>query len=76
MPRQSNPTAFQAVTREMVSEIKTSVSEINVRIEKLDDKVTILFNHQSTRLPFWASAVLTTLAAACGFLLRMVIGGS
>jgi len=76
MPPRSNPSAFQAVTREMVSEIKASVSEINGRIGKLDDKVTILFNHQSTRLPFWASAVLTTLAAACGFLLRMVIGGS
>ena len=69
MSRQSNPTAFEAVTREMVSEIK-------VRIERLDDKVTILFNHQSTRLPLWASTVLTALAGMCGFLLKMVLGGS
>ena len=69
MSRQSNPTAFEAVTREMVTEIK-------VRIERLDDKVTILFNHQSTRLPLWASTVLTALAGMCGFLLKMVLGGS
>jgi len=69
MSRQSNPTAFEAVTREMVSEIK-------VRIERLDNKVTILFNHQSTRLPLWASTVLTALAGMCGFLLKMVLGGS
>ena len=69
MSRQSNPTAFEAVTREMVSEIK-------VRIDGLDNKVTILFNHQSTRLPLWASTVLTALAGMCGFLLKMVLGGS
>lgn len=68
MARASNGCAYGMVTREMVSDIKE-------RIVRMDNKVTELFNHQSSKLPLWVTMLLAGLAGACGFLLKVVIGG-
>ena len=58
-----NGCAYGAVNRQMISDMKEDISEIKGGIEGLNTKVTELFNHQSNRLPAWATGVIAFLAS-------------
>ena len=55
--------AYGMVTREMVTEIKNDVVDIKVSMGKLSDKMTELYNHQSTR-PSWSVSVVISILTA------------
>jgi hypothetical protein len=61
--------AFGKVTREKVDNIHERIVEIKCQLDNMDAKITDLFNHQSNRLPPWATILFTvggSLIAALG----------
>ena len=67
--------AYEQVTREMVSSIRNDISELKIKVDSLETKQDQLFNHMSTRLPWWATTLIASLTGLCGFLLKIVLGG-
>ena len=55
--------AYGQVNREMINEVRSNVKEIKGGIKDLNNKVTELFNHQSNRLPLWATTLITILCS-------------
>lgn len=53
------PCQYGAVNRQMITDIKEDVSEVAKKIDKMDVKLDDLFNHQSSRLPLWATILFT-----------------
>ena len=51
-----NNGAYEKVTRQMVISIKEDIDE-------LKSEVKIVFNHMSTRLPWWATGLIATLTS-------------
>ena len=51
------------VTRNMVENLSNEFNdlktEVNLRFDKFDNRITELFNHQSNRLPMWATILFT-----------------
>ena len=77
--------AYEQVTRTMVEGIKSDISEIRTTITRIDLKMDgisaksqQMFNHLSNRAPHWASIIITILAGLLGvtfgFMLK-IIGG-
>ena len=64
--------AYEQVTRTMVTQIRTDINEIKTQINDIDSKITDLFNHQSSRLPTWATALITLL---CSLVTGLVVKG-
>ena len=60
-------TAYERVTRQMVLNIKEN-------IEELKGEVKIAFNHMSSRLPWWATMVITGLSSLCTALIVKGVG--
>ena len=58
----NEPSAYSRVTRQMVIDIKEDIRE-------LKDEVKVAFNHMSTRLPWWATAMITGLASLASALI-------
>mgnify|MGYP001565336658 CR=1 FL=1 len=59
-----------------INELRTDISKINKGIEELSSKVTDLFNHQSSRLPLWATVLITILGSlVTGLMVTLVNGG-
>ena len=58
--------AYGEVTREMVNEIKD-------KIDKLDCRMTELFNHQSSRLPLWVTILFTILGSLVTGLIILIL---
>ena len=59
----SKPSSYSQVTRNMVENLKQDFTELNrkvdERFDKFDVRITELFNHQSNRLPMWATVAFT-----------------
>ena len=55
--------AYGMVTREMVNETRNDIKEIKDSINQLNNKVSEIFNHQSNRLPLWATTFISLLVA-------------
>lgn len=49
--------------RIMIENIYKEITEIKQGIRLLNEKVTDLFNHQSSRLPLWATLFITFLSS-------------
>lgn len=59
-----------------INEIRTEIEKINKGIEDLSSKVTDLFNHQSSRLPLWATMLITILGSlVTGLIVALMRGG-
>jgi hypothetical protein len=69
MARLTNGCAFGQVTREKVESTHACILEIKQQLDEMDDKMTELFNHQSSRLPNWATAIGMFLSALCSGLI-------
>ena len=55
--------AFGQVTRQKVDDIGEDISEIKRKLDGVDEKITDLFNHQSSRLPLWGTLIITLLSS-------------
>jgi len=55
--------SYGKVTRQMVSDMKESTDKglklIDTRLEKMENNMTDMFNHQSSRLPPWVAIIFT-----------------
>jgi hypothetical protein len=49
--------------RIMIENIGREITEIKQGIRNLNERVTDLFNHQSNRLPLWATLFITLLSS-------------
>ena len=58
-----NGCAFGQVSRTMIEDMRTDIKEIKSGIEGLGTKQVELFNHQSNRLPLWATILFTLLSS-------------
>jgi hypothetical protein len=57
--------AFGMVNRTMIDGIKSDVTSIKEGIESIREEQKVLFNHQSNRLPMWATVIITILSSLC-----------
>ena len=69
MQKQKYPCSFGEVTREMVCETRRDITSIKISMDKIDTKITDLFNHQSSRLPMWATTFISFLCTIVGALI-------
>ena len=56
--------AFGLVTRERVEETQRCIGQINDKLDRLDTRMTELFNHQSSRWPpaaAWSLGIIGTI---------------
>jgi hypothetical protein len=60
---QNKGCAYGQVTRQKVDDIGENISEIKDKLESMDNKITDLFNHQSSRLPLWGTLIITLLSS-------------
>ena len=78
----NNGCSYGMVNRAMIEDIKRDVGRIETKVdsgfEKIDGRITELFNHQSSRFPpsaAWSLAVLgTLLGVAATFALNKALG--
>ena len=59
--------SYGMINRIKIEDTQKSINEINCKLDKMDAKMTELFNHQSSRWPpqaVWAVGILTSLATA------------
>ena len=59
--------AYEQVTRQMVTDLKSDVTEIKDKVNCFDRKLNEVTNHMSSRLPWWGTIVV-------GALLSLVTG--
>lgn len=59
--------AYEQVTRQMVTDLKSDVTEIKDKVNGFDQKLTEVTNHMSSRLPWWGTILV-------GALLSLVTG--
>jgi hypothetical protein len=72
MPK-NNGCAYGQVTREMVTDIRDDLKGVKESIEKLDEKVTDIYNHQSNRLPLWATILMSLLVGLVSLFLGIIL---
>jgi len=56
--------AYGMINREKIEETQRMVHNINTKIDKVDEKITELFNHQSNRWPptaAWSLGIVGTI---------------
>ena len=58
-----NDASLPRENRIMIENINKDIAEIKQGINTLNGRVTELFNHQSNRLPLWASIMMTLLSS-------------
>ena len=59
--------SYGMINRIKIEETQKSINDINCKLDRLDIKMTELFNHQSSRWPpqaVWAMGILTAIATA------------
>lgn len=59
----------------LTKKIDDGFSEIGERLDKSDENQTQLFNHQSSRLPTWATVLISILTAIVGGLIGKGVFG-
>lgn len=65
--------AYGMVTRQMVSDMKGDMVKIEKKLDCMDRKITTAYNHMSSRLPKWATALITILSSiTVGLIVRGV----
>lgn len=65
MSKDKEGCSYGMVNRVKIEETQKCVGDINIKLDKLDVKMTELFNHQSNRWPpgaVWAMGILTAIA--------------
>lgn len=72
---------FEKVTRERVDnlaqEVKEGFKNMVTRLVSIENKQQELFNHQSNRLPMWATVLITILSSAIvGLAVAFIKGGA
>jgi len=72
--------AFEKVTRERVDnlaqEVKSGFKSVTDRLVKIESGQQELFNHQSNRLPMWATVTITLLTSiVVGLAVAFLKGG-
>jgi hypothetical protein len=75
-----NSCAYGKVTRNMVenitNEVRTGFNSMEKRLIGIEKNQIDLFNHQSSRLPMWATILITLLSSAVvGFAVLILKGG-
>ena len=66
--------SYGSVTRQMVDDLKVGIGDIKAEISAfkielsdfkgdISNKMTELYNHQSNRLPLWATSLITILGS-------------
>ena len=58
-----NGCSFGQVSREMITETRKDIAEIKISVNSVDEKITDLFNHQSSKLSNGATALIAFLAS-------------
>jgi len=53
----------------LVKKIESGFGDISSRLDKTDNKQIELFNHQSSRLPTWATVTIAVMTAIIGGLI-------
>ena len=67
--------AYEQVTRQMVSDICMRLERLEQKFDDFDAMSKQMFNHLSSRLPWWATACFAGLASLCvGLIVRSVYG--
>ena len=67
----NNKCAYGMVTRQMVTDIKEDIGSIKKGLESIKNENKVMFNHLSTRLPWWATIMITGLVSLCvGLIVR------
>jgi hypothetical protein len=51
--------AFGQVSRQMITDMSKDIGEIRKGVDGTRDDIKLLFNHQSNRLPLWATILFT-----------------
>lgn len=69
----NNGCSFGLVTREKIEENQKNITEINSKLDKMNDRITELFNHQSSRLPPWVTVVISGLSSFVTGLIMWII---
>lgn len=68
--------AYGQVNRQMILETGNDIKEIKESLKKIDEKILDLFNHQSNRLPLWATIMITLLSSlVVGLVVTILKGG-
>lgn len=71
--------AYGSATRQMVLDIRTDIKDLKGRLNtfenKIDGRLTDLFNHQSTRVPQWIVISLTLLCSLVTALVTILLKG-
>jgi len=66
-----------AVNRQKIEDLKETVINIEKKIDistkELSEKMTDLYNHQSSRLPMWTTIILTLLTSILTGLIVYII---
>ena len=57
------PSAYEQITREKVIELSKKIDGLQEQFKLFDIKTTEMFNHLSSRLPIWATALITSLVS-------------
>ena len=65
--------AYEQVTRQIVTEIQSNVTEIKSKIDNLDGKMIELYNHQSSRLLVWGTWLVTSLSSLLSALIVYIV---
>ena len=65
--------AYEQVTRQMVSDICDRLEKLEKKFDDFDTMSKQMFNHLSSRLPWWGTAVMTGLMSlSVGLIVRSV----
>ena len=76
MAANKNGCAYGMVSRTMISNLKDDMNDIKIGISEIKTENKTMFNHLSSRLPWWASILMTGLVSLCvGLIVRGVYTG-
>ena len=60
-----NGCAYGMVSRTMISNLKDDMNDIKIGLSEIKTENKTMFNHLSSRLPWWASILMTGLVSLC-----------
>jgi len=76
MAANKNGCAYGMVSRTMIANLKDDMNDIKIGISEIKTENKTMFNHLSSRLPWWASILMTGLVSLCvGLIVRGVYTG-
>ena len=65
MAANKNGCAYGMVSRTMISNLKDDMNDIKIGLHEVKLENKTMFNHLSSRLPWWASILMTGLVSLC-----------